>query len=705
MPDKTGTIQPVDIGIVVALREELRELLDLTGGHAPDPYADLDSYLFSRGPYRCAVTLVGEMGSTQASLFTERLTARLDPGVILSIGIAGGVNDLLAGDVHVPPQAVEYIQDAKASPAGPGGFAIVPGAPAYRADFALLKAARGFEFNHPAAHAAWVAACADDLVELLPDDVKRSALIAERNIRSKVALLTDGHVATGPIVGAAKAFSNWIRSHDRQVKSLEMESAAVLLAAQTRTEPKRALAIRGISDFGDEHKKELDQKGDGVLRRYAMRNAVRLLWALLDVNALPLRPSSPAPAGGPIRRLPHTSGGLRSDDRFHDCSCGDSAEVHRVLLVKDLAPEQPAIEHLLGSASSPKPEAVLVDSFSHQDQGSHYQYYEVRGPIALESNYYVRRVADRAMESSVNAPRSFPYILEPRRTGKSSLVARALAFAKQSGTRTVYIDLDTIGQAELEKSASFARILAEIVAIETSVSSAYVNKMFSTKVPHGIKLTAVLDEILRLHEERILVALDHIDALLHLAWGGDFLRLVRAWHTKGSRSAAWAERFNVLLAGSSEPDMLISGPDSPFNVGQRIPLADFTIDEITILANAYRISADRRTIEAIKDLIGGHPEQTHRLLVHAANAGKSCLDMMDDGTAIHLFENDLRRARKTLDEFPELRAFLQRLNDHGAELNQKPAITLYWMGLLRREGARGLWRSRLYRDYLLGGRA
>jgi len=30
------------------------------------------------------------------------------------------------------------------------------------------------------------------------------------------------------------AFSAWIRSHDRNVKSLEMESAAVLMAAQAQ---------------------------------------------------------------------------------------------------------------------------------------------------------------------------------------------------------------------------------------------------------------------------------------------------------------------------------------------------------------------------------------------------------------------------------------------------------------------------------------
>ena len=157
---------------------------------------------------------------------------------------------------------------------------------------------RGFEFRHRAEHATWVADCAADLVALLPDAAKRSGLVADEKVRGEVRLLADGHVATGPVVGAARAFSDWIRIHDRNVKSLETESAAVLLAAQNRTESKRALAIRGISDFGDEHKKELDKQGDGVLRSYAMRKAVRLLWALLDVGAFPHRsPTSAAPGG------------------------------------------------------------------------------------------------------------------------------------------------------------------------------------------------------------------------------------------------------------------------------------------------------------------------------------------------------------------------------------------------------------------------
>ncbi len=259
---------------------------------AARPSIDLDAYLFTRAGYRCAVILVGEMGETQATLSTERLISAFDPPVIVSIGIAGGVHgDLSVGDVHVPSQATQYLQDSRAMPAADSRFAVVPGAPAYRADPTLLRAVRTFEFNHPEQHRTWVADGRADFERLLPDASQREGLVTGKVVHGKAKLLADGHVATGPVVGAAPAFSAWIRSHDRNVKSLEMESAAVLLAAQTRTQPKRALAIRGISDKGDADKSKLDQLEDGVLRRYAMRNAVRLLWALLDARALPQRPS------------------------------------------------------------------------------------------------------------------------------------------------------------------------------------------------------------------------------------------------------------------------------------------------------------------------------------------------------------------------------------------------------------------------------
>jgi nucleoside phosphorylase len=284
------THSAIDIGIVIALPEEVQQLLALVPSYTRHPATNIDAYCFRRSQYHCAVILVGEMGETQAGVFTERLIGELNPSIVVSMGIAGGLNDLRPGDVHVPSQSVQYVQDSKATPSAIGSFAVLPGAPAYRVDFALLRAARAFQFDHPELFTKWTDDAAQDLAALIPDAARRQALIDAAHIRSSARLLADGHVATGPTVGAAQAFSDWIRSHNRNVKSLEMESAAVLLAAQTRTDPKRALVIRAISDFGDERKKELDANADGVLRRYSMRNAVRLLWALLDADALPLNP-------------------------------------------------------------------------------------------------------------------------------------------------------------------------------------------------------------------------------------------------------------------------------------------------------------------------------------------------------------------------------------------------------------------------------
>jgi nucleoside phosphorylase len=259
------------------------------------PHKDdgLTSYRFDRGAYSVVAAFVGDMGESQATRVTERLIARWQPDCVVVVGITAGVHDdLRVGDIHVPPQAVQYMQDAKASPkkGKRGEFTLVPGAPAYRADFALLDAVRNLEFQHADVHRRFRADCAADLEALITDPATRERLWTDDLVRREPTLLADGHVATGPVVGAAAAFSAWIRTHDRNVKSLEMESAAVLLAAQAQGSPKRALAIRGISDYGDERKKKLDKVGGGALRKYAMRNAVRLLWALLDAKALPLNP-------------------------------------------------------------------------------------------------------------------------------------------------------------------------------------------------------------------------------------------------------------------------------------------------------------------------------------------------------------------------------------------------------------------------------
>jgi hypothetical protein len=83
------------------------------------------------------------------------------------------------------------------------------------------------------------------------------------------------------VVGAAKAFTDELLEIDRKFLALDMEAAGVVKAASDRLNPVRVLVVRGISDFADERKKEIDNQGKGAWRRLGVRNATSFCVSLL----------------------------------------------------------------------------------------------------------------------------------------------------------------------------------------------------------------------------------------------------------------------------------------------------------------------------------------------------------------------------------------------------------------------------------------
>jgi nucleoside phosphorylase len=205
------------------------------------------------------------------------------------LGIAAGSHsDVRVGDVVIASQVDNYLDSAKAQPGqAPGAFEFSLGGKAYQADFDFLTQVRNFEFVQLQAFTHWHQASARDLTELVPKEKVRTALVEKGLVRGTPSMM-DAHLASGPVVGAAQQFTEWLRkSRDRNLKALEMESAGLMDAAMKRVEPARTLIIRGISDYGDQRKKQLDKVGEGALRRYAMRNATRLLFQLMETGVLP----------------------------------------------------------------------------------------------------------------------------------------------------------------------------------------------------------------------------------------------------------------------------------------------------------------------------------------------------------------------------------------------------------------------------------
>jgi WD40 repeat protein/nucleoside phosphorylase len=293
VPSAATTSARTDLGIIIALQEELRvfqKLLPVRTTAERDSRTGQYDYVFEHPDTgaRCVFTLLGDMGPESAALGTERLISRWAPRTIVMLGIAAGIHpDVKVGDVVVASQIDSYLDSAKAQPGiQPGSFEFSLGGSVYRGDHEFITHVRNLEFAVPDAFANWNRSCQEHLAKLLSEEA-RADLTRRRLIRTVPELL-DVHLASGPVVGAAQEFSQWLRkSRDRNHKALDMESAGLMAAAFKRVEPGHTLVIRGISDYGDERKRDLDALGDGALRDYAMHNATALLWTLLEARMLP----------------------------------------------------------------------------------------------------------------------------------------------------------------------------------------------------------------------------------------------------------------------------------------------------------------------------------------------------------------------------------------------------------------------------------
>lgn len=286
---------PIDIGIVIALKEEFTELHSQIKDRCEivrDEETGNYYYLFQRNCadqktcYRCVATFAGSMGPTKAGLVTQRLLNKYKPATLIMLGIAAGItDDVKLGDVVVATQVDAYLENSKAE--GEGEFTFSLGGEAYRPSVDIVNFSHNFQFVHRSEFQQWQGSCVEELSALFPDRERLDALIAEGLIREQAHFIP-GHIASGPTVGAATAFIKWLKKRNRKYLALEMEAAGLMAAVYEEAVPRRTLVLRAISDYGDERKGTLDRMNSGAFRLYAIRNAIALLWNFLNTSAIPV---------------------------------------------------------------------------------------------------------------------------------------------------------------------------------------------------------------------------------------------------------------------------------------------------------------------------------------------------------------------------------------------------------------------------------
>jgi nucleoside phosphorylase/5'-deoxynucleotidase YfbR-like HD superfamily hydrolase len=224
----------------------------------------------------CVAVLVDDMGNTESATVTANLLSHYSPTVIVSIGISGSLSsDATLCDLAVSTEVDEYVQRGKAVPSeASGSFKIEVGGKSRECTQALVKRISSFQLESPIEFQRWAAAARAQANRLLGKD--DFAKLGYGGLIRQVPNINAGPTASGPYVSASADFAHWLKEHNRNFLAVDMEAAGVLSAASQHPDIYRVV-IRGVSDFGDERKAQLDNTYRGAIRKCAVHNAISLV--------------------------------------------------------------------------------------------------------------------------------------------------------------------------------------------------------------------------------------------------------------------------------------------------------------------------------------------------------------------------------------------------------------------------------------------
>ncbi|MEP1445864.1 MAG: tetratricopeptide repeat protein [Paraglaciecola sp.] len=284
-----------DIALVVALEEELEEILPNLGykphwdEEKEEYYYEFEMGLGSRS-YQCIAVLIGGMGPEKAAISCERLISKFKPETLVNIGISGGLsNDVNICDVVIGSQIDGYHQDSKIVENKRGDISLSVSKEAFPTSKAIQKHAKNFKLAHTLAMESWQAESKSRWEKQCTESNR--VFLKTRGIEVTNTKVHVGHIASGPSVIASDKFVKYLKKLDRKYLVTEMESYGVMQSVFENVPSN--LIIRGVSDFCDERKKELDELGDGSIRKIAMQNSYSFLCALADQNLFKFSKYSP----------------------------------------------------------------------------------------------------------------------------------------------------------------------------------------------------------------------------------------------------------------------------------------------------------------------------------------------------------------------------------------------------------------------------
>ena len=287
------------------------------------------------------------------------------------------------------------------------------------------------------------------------------------------------------------------------------------------------------------------------------------------------------------------------------------------------------------------------------------------GAVPLHSRLYISRPADDEFRNAIIRGDSIVLVKGARQVGKTSLLARGLQEARSRGAAVLLIDFQHFSSASLASADTLLSAVADMLADQLGLESAGQTwKGFlgaSSNFERFIKR-----EVFPKIDSRIVWGLDEVDRLFGLPYASEIFGLFRSWHNLRALDpeGQW-RRLTLAIAYATEAHLFITDLNqSPFNVGTRLSLGDFTREEVESLNQRYGSPLkDSAELSRFIAMLGGHPYLTQRGL-YEISRGSVSLDEIEKQTDYHKgpFGDHLQRMLLSLQQdgalFKQLRDYL-----------------------------------------------
>lgn len=241
------------------------------------------------------------------------------------------------------------------------------------------------------------------------------------------------------------------------------------------------------------------------------------------------------------------------------------------------------------------------------------------GGTLKEGHFYLARPADDLLPEALLRG-DLCYVLAPRQMGKSSLRHRVASGLSALDVRCASIDLTSLGTSTTTPSEWYFGLQDEIcrqLGVPSLRTHAEAHWQQHERQPPVKRFGLFLSDVLLAEiAGPIVLFFDEIDAVRALPFpSDDFFATLRATYNRRADEPA-LERLRICLLGVAQPaDLIDNELVTPFNIGTRIDLSDFSRRALTPLTVGLSgiSQVPGRVLDAIYAWTNGHPYMVQRL--------------------------------------------------------------------------------------------